>query len=1322
MNLSPRRSGSSPGFLGKLLYTSVAVWGLGLASTPVQATSIAIDSAPLIVQPTLPPNIVLMLDDSGSMAWDYMPDACYMNGVTCSGTNNGTTPSGNGTDNITGVNNDAMINANNNGVYYNPAITYTPPYNADGTQYPNATSLTSAWTDGFSQPSSADLTNYSTSDVVGESDYGGYTLNYSYSQSAPDTSTTNTFSQSSISQNSCNSYYSADNGFGGATWKQTGTSRGTAIGTCTFTYHPSKTYNYFQYSTGSAAGPYTDHYVAATDCGGLANCVVASDTSGTAAPSGVAAGQNIANWFAYYHTRILMAKSGLTRAFVNLNTTYRVGFGSINGNATTDITNTGLYTTLNGTNIAEAQPFGDGSAGTQKANFWKWIIDIKAQNGTRLRSALDGVGQYYQTQQPWLSDPTSAASTTNTELACRQSYTILTTDGFWNDNFSPPSSNTGEGLADDISGPTITGPNNQTYTYTVAAPYADSSTSSVTTSSYAVCSEYINSTTTATFMTSGTHSGQCKVVSGGNTRYKSPCNSGDTFNSSAQTCTATTLNGTTYSNTLADVAMYYWENDLRPNTNNEVPVNSEDPAFWQHMTTFTMGLGFTPVGIQPSTATIANIFNWANGGSSISNFSWPQPASNSIYNIADLAHAAVNGHGGFYSATSPQAFASGLEDALNRAASRVGTGSSLAANSTQLQSGSVAYQASYWTTTWKGDVQAFAIDPNTGAFATTATWSAEAQLPAAASRTIYTYNPISATYLSFAVSSSGTLPALSTAQNTALSATVNSVSNETNMINYLRGDSSQEAAHNGPYRTRSTPLGDIVDSQPVYVGSPDPNQFYQETFTGITGTSSYASYASTNASRQAEVYVAANDGMLHAFNASTGVETYAYLPGAVITSGTAGTSALTGLADPNYGAGLAHQYFNDGQLTVADAYFNSAWHTVLIGTTGRGLAKAVYALDITNPSSIQFLWERSASDGLAGSTYIGQMTGQPIVAQTADGTWSVLMGNGYNSAAGKAALLQFNLADGTLNVHTTTDSTGLAAPAVWMSPAGNGISTVAYAGDADGHVWSFQLNTSAGTTLTATPTSAGTLIYQAEDANNNAQPITAGMLIGEDPSTGNVWVFFGTGQYLSSSDLTNLNTQTWYGLIVQTTNSTSYPAISSSMTRSNLAQRSITNEQAASGTTLAVRTITTLADGTSMAGKSGWYIDLTSPVSGAQGERMVTPNQFEGGLLLGTTRIPEASDACNPSGTGWIMAVNPFTGTNPTQAFFDANGDGVINSSDTVNGTPVAGLGFSSIPNNPIFVGSSMLTSFDNGSKTSNQTRPSSGVPTRVSWRELTGQ
>ncbi|TAM60869.1 MAG: pilus assembly protein PilY [Rhodanobacter sp.] len=1163
----PRRKVAS--FLGKLLYCSLSVWMLGAVSAPAQA-AVTVDQQPLTVQKPLPPNITLMLDDSGSMAWDFMPDICYLNGVDCyAGT----------------INNNAMIDASNNGVYYNPAVTYTPPPKADGTSYPNATSLTSAWINGFNHGSgTVDLTSYT----------GWYDTGWvNYSSSA---------------------------------------------------YSDGERFRYFQYSTGPAAGPYTVHYVAASSCGSRTNCVVASDTSGTSAPAGIAAGQNIANWFAYYHTRILMAKSGLMNAFGAIDPKFRIGFGSINGQNNSALPSPQF--SANGKTIAEVKPFGDGSSSTdQKSEFWAWLKGIDPNYSTPLRSALDAVGRYYQQAQPW-----ETSSTDTTELACRQSYTILTTDGFWNGTLS-----SGPGNADGTAGPTNTGPNGQSYTYRNVAPYADSQ-----------------------------------------------------------------------SNTLADVAMKYWKNDLRPGTSgiaNEVPPSTDDPAFWQHMTTFTLGLGFTPVGITPTGTTIQQIFDWANGGAPITGFSWPNPSQNSINNIADLAHAAVNGHGGFFSATSPQEFLSGVQEALKRATARVGTGASLAANSTQLKTGTVAYQANYFTSKWKGDLKAFAVDPNTGAIATATIWTAVNALPAAGSRNIWTYNPTAPTIKQFvafqnSTTGSGSPPALSSAE---LSALGSSATEQENIVDYLRGDSSLEQKNiGGTYRNRDTPFGDVVDSQPIFVGAPDPNEFSSETF---TGAGDFLAYASSTASRTPLIFVAANDGMLHALDASTGTETFAYIPAAVITNG------LKQLSDPNYGSTIPHQYFNDGELTVADAYFGSrgAWHTVAVGTTGRGTAKAVYAFDVTDPTNIKFLWERSAGDGKTNSDYIGQMIGKPIVAQTADGSWSVLIGNGYNSTAGVAALLQFNLADGALTVHTTTDtstSNGLAAPAVWLDNPTNGISTKAYAGDLDGHVWSFVLNN--GTT--GTPSSTGSLLFTAKDASNNVQPITGGMLAGKDPNTGNVWVFFGTGEYLSSADLTNTAIQSWYGLIVQSSDSTLVSSLSTG--RTALVQRSIVAETAGSTTTnppvLPARAVTPPPTTSDMTGKSGWYMDLTSPVNGAEGERIVTPNQFQGNLLLGITRIPQAVDLCNPSGRGWIMAIDPFTGTNPVSNFFDLNGDGLINSSDTitVNGEQVAaaGVGFNSLPNNPIFVGSTMLVSFDNGTTGSLKTAGSSGNLQRVSWRELITQ
>jgi type IV pilus assembly protein PilY1 len=156
--------------------------------------------------------------------------------------------------------------------------------------------------------------------------------------------------------------------------------------------------------------------------------------------------------------------------------------------------------------------------------------------------------------------------------------------------------------------------------------------------------------------------------------------------------------------------------------------------------------------------------------------------------------------------------------------------------------------------------------------------------------------------------------------------------------------------------------------------------------------------------------------------------------------------------------------------------------------------------------------------------------------------------------------------------------------------------------------------------------------------------------------------------------------------------------------------------------------------------ESGWYINLEQPYTdtdgklagyNVQGERMVTPNQFQGSLLVGTSRIPTATDPCNPSGSGWIMSIEPFTGTNPDPAFFDINGDGAINGSDSVtvvlpDGTKVqsnaSGVGFVSLPNNPIFVGGNMLTSYDNGDTGSFFTGGAGANLQRVSWRELINQ
>src|SRR5699024_8942995 len=262
-----------------------------LSPTPPQQTT------------AIPPNIVLILDDSGSMQWNYMPDSSYLVNTS-----------------------NALINSSNNYVYYDPTVEYTPPPRADGSSYPQYTNITHVPADGFN-------TNWGYVDITRhEGDQRYYNESFDF-------------------------YRRFGNKY------------------------------YFVFATGSVSNQ-TMHYVASTNQGcasNLSHCVTENDTSGVAAPKGVRAGTNIANWFAYYHNRILMAKSGLMSALVTLSPNYQFGFGAINnGNhhELPDKTNTGIY-------IAQVKPFGDGSNGTQKKAFWDWLASMDPSGSTPLRRALD---------------------------------------------------------------------------------------------------------------------------------------------------------------------------------------------------------------------------------------------------------------------------------------------------------------------------------------------------------------------------------------------------------------------------------------------------------------------------------------------------------------------------------------------------------------------------------------------------------------------------------------------------------------------------------------------------------------------------------------------------------------------------------------------------------------------------------------------------------------------------------------------------------------------------------------------------------------------
>lgn len=1274
----------------------------------------------------VPPNIVLMLDDSGSMKSDYMPDFSYLKN---------------------GSNNDALIDASNNGVYYNPTVTYSPPPKADSTTaapdtYPSQTDMTNVPQDGFGAQNPGVTVNLYTYDGSYECDHndncgngtagsgrGKIAFNTSKSVATGTKTITNNYDKYASSKTSCTNTFNANNGITGTfsytahsgNWWLNGT-RYNGGGECQFQYNTTvptyTTYNFFQFSTGAAAGPYTVYYVAASasDCANAptpANCFAAGDTSGSVAPSGLTAGTNIANWFAYYHTRILTAKSGLMSAFVSLSPKYRFGFGSINGRNNGNLPSlTGTYG-QNGNTIAQVQPFGDGTSGTQKAAFWNWVSTVFPGNSTPLRRSLQAVGEYYKSSQPWTTmsgDPGYTSTGTNPTYACRASYAIMTTDGFWNGgNPTTPSGIVG---AANSNGSTYTPPAGATYTsngYVAQAPFSGGAVSA-------------------------------SVAS------------------------------------LADVATYYWETDLQTGLANEVAPTAADPAYWQHMTTYTMGLGFDPTGISGTDAagnavTIPEIFAWAHDvdagktspASALTGFSWPTPSSNNIYNISDLAHAAVNGRGDFFSVKSPDDLTKGFAKAIADINGRTNSAPAASVNASVITVGAVAFGTSYNTGDWSGQLEAVALQmdgtvdqcsplwnaangncpvPPKSAFPAGTLDSAFHSTDAAAygARKVYsgayavvkdamgnvTSNTFNAGF-QFNVANAASLDATETLGLGGNSNCSGSGDTLCNRIKYLLGDSSNEGTL---YRTRSTLLGAIVRSQPVYVSRAASNYYnnWPNQADGTvapeaaTGAQTYDAFVTQESTRPGTVYVGANDGMLHAFNApvptcttftsgvcttyapgtNAGKERFAFIPRAVYAN-------LGNLTVP----GFSYRPTVDETPVTRDVFFSDQkWHTMLAGGVGLG-GRGVYALDITDPTAFsgsKVLWEFDSdatpdsgcfpSYGTCKATDLGYTVSKPNIGRLHNGKWAVLVSNGYfpdcttpdtptndttncqaiaaqapkdatNGNKPYSALFVLDAETGKMiaELKTPTNITGVTSFGLATPVLGDynndQVDDVAFAGDAQGNLWRFDLQSSDPTKWTVTLAYKG--LANASGVQGQ-QPITSQPRLFPDPSSNRFIVLFGTGKFLGVGDNSNNTVQAIMGVRDQGSSATSAMAYSQTDLVQQYMHEEVEPAFMPDGTTpnpLAGVTVRCVTGGASDScdassatqvndsmSKAGWFINLKTTASdGTQtdaGERVVVN---PGAIFASNTVIFEtlitgsaSSDPCSPSTQGAIVALNAVTG------------------------------------------------------------------------------
>ncbi|MFC4160180.1 pilus assembly protein [Chitinimonas lacunae] len=620
-----------------------------------------------------------------------------------------------------------------------------------------------------------------------------------------------------------------------------------------------------------------------------------------------------------------------------------------------------------------------------------------------------------------------------------------------------------------------------------------------------------------------------------------------------------------------------------------------------------------------------------------------------------------------------------IDDIFRRSASAA----SVATSSTSVQTDSNIYQALFDSNYWTGDLiaQKIAVNSTTNeASIGTVTWRASTMNPRgtseAAARKIFTTNSSTRTGVAFNWAN------LSAAQQAALNYNPTTGTTDTlgqSRLNWLRGDDALELDKvNGIFRKRgndipgqakTTFLGDIVYSNPFYVGAPGAD----------IEDSGYATFRTANQNRRPAVYVGANDGMLHAFDASSvpadppptaptqpgdaiagqsGKELFAYVPSAIYPN-------LSQLPDKNY----QHLFYVDGAPTVADALVNNVWTSVLVGGLNKG-GKAIYALNVTDPltfSASNVMWEFSSSD----DADLGYTYSQPQIVKLNNNKWAVIIGNGYNSTNERAALYIVFLdgpgADRIWNINSeyikidtgwTNASNGLSSPTP-IDTNLDGKADIIYAGDIQGNMWKFDLS--------STSTSdwrvglSGQPLFVAKDGTGGTakrQPIYMRPKVALHPvyfnqqrvntSTRNsnpgLMVYFGTGKYMEDCDITNTcgthaNMQSFYGIWDDDVTIASRNDLLSQTYARYTGNTGAVEQGITTDNPIAWRFFNTTVPNSVM----GWYFDMTtdqttSPASTNIGERTLSAPLIASNLVIANTVKPSPL-ACDFGGTGWLVCA-----------------------------------------------------------------------------------
>ncbi|WP_455208149.1 pilus assembly protein [Kaarinaea lacus] len=815
-----------------------------------------------------------------------------------------------------------------------------------------------------------------------------------------------------------------------------------------------------------------------------------------------------------------------------------------------------------------------------------------------------------------------------------------------------------------------------------------------------------------------------------------------------------------YSDTLADVAMHYYERDLQPTLNNEVPTTPRDIAGYsgatnpfasmhQHLSLYTVGFGVNgTLSAGPANFSTA--------------FPWTDPTAGDAEKIDDVLHAAVNGRGLFTSANDPQSFQNAMDTILHDIKSNSGTATAVAFNTQEVEAGTLVFRASFNTKTNTGNLVAQRVNTN-GTVDTNIRWSAAEQLDSKTgtssdSRVIVTYKDTgsaTSTGIPFRWTNLTTQQALlDSPQPASVLPATNTFGDE--RVDYLRGHSNNEGTNgpNGEFRERpqtAGKLGDIVHSAPVFVGKPH----YIGRDHGDYPADPYSGFVSAKQNRTQLVYTGANDGMLHAFRADNGVEHFAYVPNII-------TQTLSDLTDPNY----THKYYVDLTPSVNDIYMtptsgtnagSASWNTVLVGGLGKG-GKGYFSLNVTNPNDLNseataqqnVLWEfGEADDGGVGNSDLGYSYSEPLIAMSNadDGTnkrWVAIFGNGYNStsANGNAHLYVLFIEagqDGVWTVNTdfikidtgfgkATSSDGTTPNGIGgvrgIDSDGNGTVDYVYAGDLQGNLYRFDLTSATPTNWDSAPTILFKAKYSAGNSfpRNTVQPITKRPIVVSHPSGGYL-VIATTGSWMTNDDTSDYSTQSIYGIWDDMSVS---PEVTMNSVTNQLVKQAFTNHVSAEHgytvRTLSDNPVSWQNNGNNANKVKGWYIDLDA---GYAGERAVRNLQLRGNIIFVNTVIPRNATECSVGSGGFELAFDPFTGGPGIKTIFDLNNDHTFDNRDNVGDIDnvaniVTGIRFdNATPTDSAFIGSRRMTQAGDEIRSIDTNTGVADTTGRTSWREI---